>query len=89
MKVLVDTPIWFYAFGSKKIEFFDKVTTLKNLILDQRVIMLGIIKQELLSGYSDKNKFAKLLDKLTPFGNTQLLDDDFIHYQKHTPIILL
>jgi len=78
MKVLVDTSIWSYALRSPKLEFIDKVNTLKNLINDQRTMILGVIKQELLSGYRDKNKFNKLVNKLKPFNNIPILEQDYI-----------
>jgi len=40
--------------------------------------MLGPIKQEVLSGYSDQSKFGKLNDKLKYFENTPIIDQDYI-----------
>ncbi len=40
--------------------------------------MLGPIRQEVLSGYSDKKKFGKLEEKLKYFENTQIKDEDYI-----------
>ncbi len=39
--------------------------------------MLGPVKQEVLSGYSNKLKFEKLDNKLKYFENTQIIDDDY------------
>ncbi len=54
------------------------VQKLEALISDQRVIMLGPIRQEVLSGYSNKSKFKKLNNKLRYFENTQIIDDDYV-----------
>ena len=78
MKVLVDTPIWSYAFRSKKAGFEAQVETLKALIKDQRVLIIGAIRQEVLSGYSDVSKFETLRYKLSAFGNTPIMDNDYI-----------
>lgn len=78
MKVIVDTPIWSYALRSKHQGYERHTGELENLISDQRVIMLGPVRQEVLSGYSDKNKFAKLEEKLAYFENTEIIDADYI-----------
>ncbi len=78
MKVLVDTCIWSHALRSKKPEFEAQVKSLETLIADQRVLIIGAIRQEVLSGYSDMTKFETLKAKLNYFENTPLLDDDYI-----------
>lgn len=78
MKVLVDTPIWSYALRSKKVGFEQHVRELETLIADQRVLIIGPIRQEVLSGYSDIKKFDKLNKKLKYFENTPIVDGDYI-----------
>ncbi|EGW22193.1 type II toxin-antitoxin system VapC family toxin [Methylobacter tundripaludum] len=78
MKVLVDTCIWSHALRSKKPEFESQVKSLETLIADQRVLIIGAIRQEILSGYSDLNKFELLKTKLSYFENTPILDEDYI-----------
>ncbi len=78
MKVLVDTCIWSHALRSKKPEFEAEVKSLETLIADQRVLIIGAIRQEVLSGYSDLNKFEILKAKLNYFENTPMLDEDYI-----------
>lgn len=78
MKVLVDTCIWSHALRSQKPEFEAQVKSLETLIADQRVLIIGAIRQEVLSGYSDMTKFETLKAKLNYFENTPLLDDDYI-----------
>jgi len=82
LKVLVDTPIWSYAFRSNRAEFDNYVTTLATLISDQRAILLGVIRQEILSGYSDLNKFEILKNKLDCFENTLVVDEDYTQAAK-------
>ncbi len=78
MKVLVDTCIWSHALRSKKPDFEAEVKSLETLIADQRVLIIGAIRQEVLSGYSDLNKFETLKAKLNYFENTPILDEDYI-----------
>jgi hypothetical protein len=78
VKVLIDTPIWSYAFRSKNIHFESHVEALKTLIINQQILIIGVIRQEVLSGYSDEKKFELLRQKLSVFENTPILDDDYI-----------
>lgn len=78
MNVLVDTCIWSHALRTKKPEFEAQVKTLAALIADQRVLILGAIRQEVLSGYSDPNKFEVLKTRLSYFDNTPVLDEDYV-----------
>ena len=77
MKVLVDTCIWSHVLSHKKpnTELTEK---LKDLIKDGRVVMIGPIRQELLSGISELSQFRKLKDKLSSFDDLPLLSDYFI-----------
>ena len=78
MKVLVDTCIWSHALRSKKPEFEAQVKSLETLIADQCMLIIGAIRQEVLSGYSDLNKFETLKTRLSYFENTPILDEDYI-----------
>ena len=77
MKVLVDTPIWSYALRAPKEKYRNEIDQLKSLIRDQRALIIGPIRQEILSGYSDQRKFNKLKEKLSYFENTPILDIDY------------
>lgn len=76
--VLVDTCIWSHALRTKKAEFEIQVKALTSLIEEQRVLMIGSIRQEVLSGYSDLAKFEVLKNKLSFFENTPVLDEDYL-----------
>ena len=77
MKVLVDTPIWSYALRTRKSKYQAEINELTALIRDQRALIIGPIRQEILSGYSDLKKFKKLKDKLSYLENTPILDADY------------
>ncbi len=76
MKVLVDTCIWSNVLRHKKTnaELSEK---LKDLIQDARVVMIGPIRQELLSGISDPTQFKNLKNKLSSFEDHYLLTEYF------------
>ncbi len=77
MKVLVDTPIWSYALRTHNNKYQFEIDQLKSLIRDQRALIIGPIRQEILSGYSDLRKFKKLKEKLSFFENTPIQDIDY------------
>jgi predicted nucleic acid-binding protein len=76
LKVLVDTPIWSYALRTHNKKFQPEINEITALIKDQRALIIGPIRQEILSGYSDLKKFNDLKEKLSYFENTLILDID-------------
>ncbi len=77
MKVLVDTPIWSYALRSQNEKYQSEINALISLIQDQRAIIIGPIRQEILSGYSDLHKYSKIRVKLSYWENTPIIDSDY------------
>lgn len=77
MKVLVDTPIWSYALRTRHKKYQAEINEITALIKNQRALIIGPIRQEILSGYSDLKKFNKLKEKLSYFENTPILDTDY------------
>ncbi len=77
MKVLIDTPIWSYALRSQNRKYQSEINELTLLIRDQKALIIGPIRQEILSGYSDIRKYKKLKEKLSYFENTTIIDSDY------------
>ena len=77
MKVLVDTPIWSYALRSQHKAYQSEINVLTTLIRDQRAIIIGPIRQEILSGYSELRKYRIIKNKLSFFENTPILEIDY------------
>jgi predicted nucleic acid-binding protein len=79
MKILVDTPIWSLAFRRKNNDpVNDKIIdTLIGLIKDMRIAIIGSIRQEVLSGISDKNKFEELKEKMSIFTDYTIQTIDY------------
>ncbi|MCP4977964.1 MAG: PIN domain-containing protein [Maribacter sp.] len=77
MKILVDTCIWSQVLR-KKTPNLDLTKQLKDFINDGRVVMIGPIRQELLSGISNPAQFNKLKHTLSFFEDIILETDHFV-----------
>ena len=75
--VLVDTCVWSLAFGGTSPREATIAEQLTQLIDENQVKIIGAIRQELLSGYTDKNSYDKLRQKLKYFPNEPVLDSDY------------
>ena len=75
--VIVDTCIWSLALRRKTLRNQEITEKLTSLIKDNRAKIIGLIRQEILSGYSDRHRYEKLRNKLRPFPNEQVLDIDY------------
>ncbi len=76
MSVLVDTSIWSLALRRRPAPSVQE-ETLRNLILDGVVKIIGPIRQELLSGIPSKEQFETLRSKLSYFPDTLLHTADY------------
>lgn len=75
--VIIDTCMWSLAFrrkGAAETKVADEIT---NLIDENRAKIIGLIRQEVLSGYSDIQSYTKLRDKLRYFPNELTIDTDY------------
>ena len=77
MKVLVDTCIWSYALRHKNPDL-EIETILKEIIKDGRLVIIGPIRQEILSGISKETQFEFLKELLSPFEDVPLTSNHFI-----------
>ena len=81
MKVLVDTPIWSFAFrrSSNAENSCPKpvVEELIELIHEDRAVLIGPVRQEVLSGISNQKQFDLLREKLKPFEGIAVTSGDY------------
>jgi predicted nucleic acid-binding protein len=82
MKVLVDTSVWSRALRRPKNATFSAehqtvVTVLADLMRDGRAVMMGAIRQELLSGIKSQAGFESLKSTLTAFEDVPLTKQDY------------
>jgi predicted nucleic acid-binding protein len=82
VKVLVDTSVWSLALRRPKNALLSPeqqnvVTGLADLMRDGRAVMMGAIRQELLSGIKTQAGFDTLKNTLTAFEDVPLAMQDF------------
>ncbi len=75
--VLVDTCVWSLAFRAAANNENWIVEALARIIDNNRARIIGPIRQEILSGYSNKNRYDRLRKKLSYFPNVPILDLDY------------
>jgi predicted nucleic acid-binding protein len=80
MLVLVDTPIWSLALRRKSGDLnrreLSLTQALEELIRDGRAQLIGVVRQELLSGIRDQQRFEKLRNYLSAFDDPALAAGD-------------
>lgn len=78
MSVIVDTSVWSLALRRRTPPAFSPaVNLLRDLITDDRVILLGAIRQEILSGVRSSEQFMRLRDYLRAFPDLELATEDY------------
>lgn len=76
MKVIVDTSVWSLALRRKQ-QRNSVSNKLRDLISDDRVVLLGGVRQEILSGIKHQEQYEKLRDNLRAFPNLVLDEEDY------------
>jgi predicted nucleic acid-binding protein len=81
MNVVVDTPIWSLSLRRKQSDLSSKeqqlTRVLTQLIREDRVQLLGPVRQELLSGLREQTAFDRLRDYLRAFPEPSLQSEDY------------
>ena len=77
MNVLVDTSVWSLALRRASQSKQPDAEELAELIREGRVVIIGPIRQELLSGVRDVKQFATLREQLRAFPDLALETEDF------------
>lgn len=82
MRVVVDTNIWSLALrrlptSLSAVEHLH-VASLADLVRDGRVLAIGIVRQEVLSGVPDERRFAELREALARFPDEPLHASDHV-----------
>jgi len=81
MMVLVDTPIWSLALRRKSADLSSSeeslTRALAELVREGRAQLIGMVRQELLSGIREPEKFDRLRDYLRAFDDIHLDRADY------------
>ncbi|MEZ2225104.1 PIN domain-containing protein [Microcoleus sp.] len=78
MNVLVDSSVWSLALRRNTTnDAIAIVKVLRDLIADGRVVLLGAIRQEVLSGVRYKEQFTRLQEYLRAFPDLELTTEDY------------
>jgi predicted nucleic acid-binding protein len=81
MTVLVDTPVWSLALRRKSGDLSPHeealTQSLRELIGDGRAQLIGVVRQELLSGIRESDRFEKLREYLRAFPDPALDVHDY------------
>jgi predicted nucleic acid-binding protein len=77
MKVIVDTSIWSLALRRKKKQSTTEIRILESLIDNQKVCILGPLRQEILSGIKESKQFLQLKEFLSAFEDHPIVTKDY------------
>jgi predicted nucleic acid-binding protein len=79
MKVLVDTSVWSAALRRKAINDEERavVAKLQELIESLQVVVIGPVRQEILSGIADDKQFELLKTRLAAFEDLLVATGDY------------
>ena len=81
MSVLVDTPVWSLALRRQSIHLNPIETRLREvfseLVRAGQIRLLGVIRQEVLSGIREDDRFRRLRDLLGAFPDPPLAASDY------------
>lgn len=78
MKVVIHTSVWSLALRrNTQQQALSVVQRLRELIADDKVVLLGAVRQEVLSGIRSTEQFTKLKDSLRAFPDLSLTIEDY------------
>lgn len=80
---LVDTSVWSLALRRGQSTDLPHVASLARLIERGEVVVIGPIRQEILSGIRNRTQFTRLRDRLASFPDLQLETADFVQAAEH------
>ena len=84
MKVLVDTSVWSLALRRREVDNRSEIVSeLRELIAEGSVVLIGPIRQELLSGIRIRRQFESLRNHLRAFPDLLLEMIDFERAAEH------
>ena len=80
MNFLVDTPVWSAALRRRRVQRrieSGTVALFEELVREGRVLLLGPVRQELLSGIREKKQYDQLREGLRAFDHIPIVTEDY------------
>lgn len=78
MNIIVDTVIWSIALRREPQERnTDIVNSFRSLVVSDRAVLMGAIRQEILSGLRHQEQFERLQTALRRFSDLNLTAEDY------------
>jgi hypothetical protein len=77
VSILIDTCIWSLALRRKNNNHDEHIQELNLLISEYRALIIGPIRQEILSGINNPKQFTKLRKLLAAFPDLNILTSDY------------
>ncbi len=79
MRILVDTSVWSLALRKKDKTLDEEkiVNIFTDIIRDLKLVIIGPIRQEILSGISNKIRFEDLKSKISVFEDLSIETNDY------------
>jgi predicted nucleic acid-binding protein len=81
LKVLVDTPVWSIGFRRRPQDLNADEVRLKGalgeLAQEGRALLIGPVRQELLSGLREHSQFNRMIRILQPFPDAEIKTEDY------------
>lgn len=74
--VIVDTCVWSVSLRRDRKEKSQVDDELRRLVIEDRAVMIGAVRQELLSGIRVKTRFEQLREYLRSFADEQIETED-------------
>ncbi len=76
MKVLVDTPVWSMLLRRRNVDA-GAVAELSRLILADQATLIGVVRQEILSGLRQADQYQRVRRSLKPYNEMTPAYDDY------------
>jgi predicted nucleic acid-binding protein len=77
MNVVVDTSVWSLALRRRRVSPAAEALELAELVREGRAVVIGPVRQELLSGISDARQFEAVREALRAFPDLSLVAEDY------------
>ena len=77
MKVLVDSSVWSLAMRRKKHQPDKHVKLFHELVKEGRVVLIGPVRQEILSGIRERSQFHAIKEKLSAWVDLAIETADY------------